>query len=174
MASECVSWRVNWSTTSKALGFVWLCRQVQLVLKVKKKKKNNKTLCFISWQWISGLRQGLPTNFMILIFHDLTPQMKPIDHFNIIYPVSHNHMYWECNSQMLTVLISNIMILVNIWLSSLFFTSRFWANTQPDNKGPDGREENCAEIHTDFNSINNWNDNACSSPLNFICEKMLQ
>ncbi|KAM8772077.1 uncharacterized protein AB9X84_007237 isoform 1-T1 [Acanthopagrus schlegelii] len=60
------------------------------------------------------------------------------------------------------------------WVNGMKAEAVFWANTQPDNRGPDGTEENCAEIHTDFNSIHNWNDNTCSYPLNFICEKMLQ
>ncbi|XP_036967438.1 CD209 antigen-like protein E isoform X1 [Acanthopagrus latus] len=59
------------------------------------------------------------------------------------------------------------------WVNGMEVEKTYWEVHQPDNGGPHGSDENCAEIHNRYLSINTWNDLSCSFPLNFICEKIL-
>uniref|UniRef100_A0A3B3S1Q3 C-type lectin domain-containing protein n=1 Tax=Paramormyrops kingsleyae TaxID=1676925 RepID=A0A3B3S1Q3_9TELE len=49
---------------------------------------------------------------------------------------------------------------------SLFYS--YWAPGEPNDTG---KEEDCAEVYTEHDTVKNWNDKSCSAKLNWICER---
>ncbi len=94
---------------------------------------------------------------------------------SVLFMWDHN-MHRKYNSLMSTILISNMLTMVQILTPQLFcfvlfcFVFRYWMPGEPTT----GRRENCVEIVKYRPAPNNWNDKPCSILLNFICEKNLQ
>ncbi|XP_034147082.1 C-type lectin domain family 4 member M-like isoform X2 [Esox lucius] len=55
------------------------------------------------------------------------------------------------------------------WVDGTPLTTAYWGEKEPNNEGGG---EDCAEIrHVFTDPVKKWNDNSCTSQLNWICEK---
>ncbi|XP_033992144.1 CD209 antigen-like protein C isoform X1 [Trematomus bernacchii] len=60
------------------------------------------------------------------------------------------------------------------WVDGSLLTQKYWGQP-PDNGNGDPKwgEEDCACLVNNWNGENNWNDLRCTTPLQWICEKIL-
>uniref|UniRef100_A0A3B3QXU9 C-type lectin domain-containing protein n=1 Tax=Paramormyrops kingsleyae TaxID=1676925 RepID=A0A3B3QXU9_9TELE len=54
------------------------------------------------------------------------------------------------------------------WVDGTPLTTSYWAPGEPNDAR---KEEDCAEIHSEHDTLKNWNDGPCSAERNWICER---